>query len=206
MTAPLKVNGVGRDAGHDCFVSVAFSRRPTDDELRAFHDAIRGMPIAAGEEYPPSDPRWLASQVQGPIAAGGGEIDWCDACLETLKNFTGVGRVCGNSTCSMFGKIMPPSPSSSDLVERDRRIQEVANDIAGAADTIVRLTERREFLEGKYTELKNAKATIQRLEGEKAELRKDVKSQQTIIDRQQERLKELAAECSRIEIERYNEK
>jgi hypothetical protein len=43
MTAPLKVNGVGRDAGHDCFVSVAFSRRPTDGELRAFHDAIRGM-------------------------------------------------------------------------------------------------------------------------------------------------------------------
>jgi hypothetical protein len=53
MTAPLKVNGVGRDAGHDCFVSVAFSRRPTDDELRAFHDAIRGMPIAAGEETCP---------------------------------------------------------------------------------------------------------------------------------------------------------
>ena len=37
----IKIRGVGRDSGHVRFLSVAFDREPTDDELRAFHDFCR---------------------------------------------------------------------------------------------------------------------------------------------------------------------
>lgn len=40
----MKVRGVGRDAGHEQFVSVALSERPTDDQLRSLHEYLRGWP------------------------------------------------------------------------------------------------------------------------------------------------------------------
>jgi hypothetical protein len=40
----MKVRGVGRDAGHEQFVSVALSERPTDDQLRSLHEYMRGWP------------------------------------------------------------------------------------------------------------------------------------------------------------------
>lgn len=40
---PLKVNGVGRDPGHDRAVAVYFDRPLSDDELRAFHEFLRGF-------------------------------------------------------------------------------------------------------------------------------------------------------------------
>jgi hypothetical protein len=46
----LKVNGVGRDGGHPCFISVAFNREPTDNELRAAHDALRSFFAVSARE------------------------------------------------------------------------------------------------------------------------------------------------------------
>jgi hypothetical protein len=37
----LRVNGVGRDAGNERFVSVCFTRSLNDQELRALHDVLR---------------------------------------------------------------------------------------------------------------------------------------------------------------------
>jgi hypothetical protein len=41
-----RVMGVFRDPENDQVVSVSFSSRPSDDELRAFHDSIRVGPEA----------------------------------------------------------------------------------------------------------------------------------------------------------------
>lgn len=41
--ADLKINGLGRDAQDPRFVSLAFSRELTDDELRALHDGLRSI-------------------------------------------------------------------------------------------------------------------------------------------------------------------
>jgi hypothetical protein len=40
----VKIRGVGRDVGHDQFVSLALSERPTDDQLRSLHEYLRGWP------------------------------------------------------------------------------------------------------------------------------------------------------------------
>jgi hypothetical protein len=51
----LKLNGIGRDVGHDCFLFLAFSRRPTDDEIRALHDAFREATANLGADVPGND-------------------------------------------------------------------------------------------------------------------------------------------------------
>jgi hypothetical protein len=40
------VSGIGRDAEDDCCLVVYCKRRPTDDEMRAMHDALRGAGVA----------------------------------------------------------------------------------------------------------------------------------------------------------------
>jgi hypothetical protein len=45
VTLPL-VSGIGRDAEDDCCLVVYCKRRPTDDEMRAMHDALRGAGVA----------------------------------------------------------------------------------------------------------------------------------------------------------------
>lgn len=37
------VSGIGRDAGHSRAVVVYLTAEPTDDEMRALHDAVRGL-------------------------------------------------------------------------------------------------------------------------------------------------------------------
>ena len=43
QTAPLRINGVGRDAEHDGCLVVYLNRKATDDELRRLHDYLKGM-------------------------------------------------------------------------------------------------------------------------------------------------------------------
>lgn len=53
---PLRLNGVGRDVEHPCFVSVAFNRPLTDDELRFFHEVCqRTVPLMPEPATPPRD-------------------------------------------------------------------------------------------------------------------------------------------------------
>src|SRR3990167_7130310 len=40
---PLKICGVSRDGDNNHCILVGFSRSPTDDELRAFHDSARAL-------------------------------------------------------------------------------------------------------------------------------------------------------------------
>lgn len=53
MTERLKVNGVGRDPENARVINVFFSREPTDDEMRAFHDAVRAAPPIEPEQPAP---------------------------------------------------------------------------------------------------------------------------------------------------------
>lgn len=47
----LKVSGVGRDAENECSVSIYFSRRLTDGELRFFHEVCeRSASLMDGEQ------------------------------------------------------------------------------------------------------------------------------------------------------------
>jgi chromosome segregation ATPase len=91
------------------------------------------------------------SGLSTPIAAGGGED--ADAAEDA--------RLHPNA---------PDKPSSSDLVERDRRIQEVANDIAGAVDAI-QANEKayRDLWQLNEEQTEHLKSEVQRLEAERAE-------------------------------------
>lgn len=51
-----KVNGVSRDGEFSRALCVFFDRRPTDDELRNFHDAISSQPRASEPAQAESDP------------------------------------------------------------------------------------------------------------------------------------------------------
>lgn len=42
-TTMPKVNGVGRDPGHDRAITVYFDRKLSDDELRALHEFLRAF-------------------------------------------------------------------------------------------------------------------------------------------------------------------
>lgn len=41
---PLRALGVARMADNECAILVCFNRAPSDDELRALHDALRPEP------------------------------------------------------------------------------------------------------------------------------------------------------------------
>ncbi|MDQ4382625.1 hypothetical protein RBU20_24215, partial [Pseudomonas aeruginosa] len=51
-----EVSGIGRDTGHPRAVVLYLRKEPTDDDLRAIHDALRSLAAAPGKEVPQA---WL---------------------------------------------------------------------------------------------------------------------------------------------------
>ncbi|HCE9878441.1 TPA: hypothetical protein NH470_006491, partial [Pseudomonas aeruginosa] len=47
-----EVSGIGRDTGHPRAVVLYLRKEPTDDDLRAIHDALRSLAAAPGKEVP----------------------------------------------------------------------------------------------------------------------------------------------------------
>lgn len=70
----LKVRGVGRDADNARAISVYLSERPTDDELRQFHDFLRTW-RATREAAAPAAPPPPVDDSQRVLVGGGTEAD-----------------------------------------------------------------------------------------------------------------------------------
>ncbi len=56
-----EVSGIGRDNGHPRAVVLYLRKEPTDDDLRAIHDALRSLAAAPGKEVPQA---WLDVQAE----------------------------------------------------------------------------------------------------------------------------------------------
>ncbi|QFZ03292.1 hypothetical protein CPZ93_12730 [Pseudomonas aeruginosa] len=56
-----EVSGIGRDTGHPRAVVLYLSKAPTDDDLRAIHDALRSLAAAPGNSVPQA---WLDVQAE----------------------------------------------------------------------------------------------------------------------------------------------
>ncbi|HFH4359777.1 hypothetical protein [Pseudomonas aeruginosa] len=56
-----EVSGIGRDTGHPRAVVLYLRKEPTDDDLRAIHDALRSLAAAPGKEVPQA---WLDVQAE----------------------------------------------------------------------------------------------------------------------------------------------
>ncbi|WP_254904652.1 hypothetical protein [Pseudomonas aeruginosa] len=56
-----EVSGIGRDTGHPRAVVLYLSKAPTDDDLRAIHDALRSLAAAPGKEVPQA---WIDVQAE----------------------------------------------------------------------------------------------------------------------------------------------
>ncbi|HHG5366620.1 TPA: hypothetical protein ACPWM7_003532 [Pseudomonas aeruginosa] len=56
-----EVSGIGRDTGHPRAVVLYLRKEPTDDYLRAIHDALRSLAAAPGKEVPQA---WLDVQAE----------------------------------------------------------------------------------------------------------------------------------------------
>lgn len=110
MSEPIRVTGVSRVADNDKVLLVGFDRRPTDDELRAFHDRSRLPPRQSGAEVDavlsalPASEIFRAAQVIVPD-------------LTRKKVYNALGYLCrrGNIVRIGFGKFQrPPDFAKND--------------------------------------------------------------------------------------------